>query len=138
MKPVFQTKFGDKHGNCMVACVASLLELPLSAVPEFGFDQKQWQINLLAFLRQYGLGWQCINYDFYENHPYLAPHGYVILTGPNAQGVNHAVVGVSDEHGIRMVHNPNPNCSGLTKIISVDLITVAQPHLVASLHGVKA
>jgi hypothetical protein len=32
MKPVFQTRYDPPNGNCMAACVASILELPLDDV----------------------------------------------------------------------------------------------------------
>lgn len=35
MKPVFQDKFGEKDGNCLQACVASIMEVPLESVPHF-------------------------------------------------------------------------------------------------------
>ncbi len=40
MKPVNQTLFGDGNGNCFTACVASILELPIEAVPNFCADSK--------------------------------------------------------------------------------------------------
>lgn len=43
MKPVRQTIFGHEEGNCAQACVASLLELPLGAVPNFRKERDQQQ-----------------------------------------------------------------------------------------------
>ena len=36
MKPVDQTRTGVPYGNCMEACFASLLEVPLLEVPDLG------------------------------------------------------------------------------------------------------
>lgn len=33
MKPVTQTKFGDPEGNCLMACVASIVEVPIDECP---------------------------------------------------------------------------------------------------------
>lgn len=56
MIPVFQTKFGPRNGNCMQAVVASLLELPLSEVPEFRGTESQdaWFDKYCDCLRSHG------------------------------------------------------------------------------------
>lgn len=42
MKPVDQTTFGAPHGNCLMACVASILEVPLDSLPVM-FDEIEKQ-----------------------------------------------------------------------------------------------
>jgi len=46
VRPVDQTSYGALDGNCFSACIASILEVPLTAVPYFwgpGQDQFiQW------------------------------------------------------------------------------------------------
>lgn len=41
MRPVLQTRFGFPSGNCLLACVASILEVPLEEVPD-GWDEEGW------------------------------------------------------------------------------------------------
>jgi hypothetical protein len=59
VKPVDQTTFGAPGGNCFSACVASLLEIPLSEVPYFMGDgpieqEYDWFNPFLAWLRERG------------------------------------------------------------------------------------
>lgn len=35
MKPVNQTQFKPPDGDCLSACIASILELPLNKVPNY-------------------------------------------------------------------------------------------------------
>ncbi len=42
MKPVKQTIFDNENGNCMQACIASLLEMELVQVPNFVYSGKKW------------------------------------------------------------------------------------------------
>lgn len=38
MTPIYQTNYGKSTGNCLTACVASLIDLPIETVPEFCID----------------------------------------------------------------------------------------------------
>lgn len=60
MIPVMQTKFTDIkkdiHGNCFRACVASLLEIDIEAIPaweDMGSDGS-WADSYYSFLNQHG------------------------------------------------------------------------------------
>ena len=53
MLPVMQSRTGA-NGNCMEASLASLLELPLDAVPDLGTNA-QWLPRLADFLAGRGL-----------------------------------------------------------------------------------
>lgn len=60
MKPVEQTKLTYPDGNCFAACVATLLELPLEAVPDFKGDG--WYDAWLEWLK-------LRNLTFINSHP---------------------------------------------------------------------
>jgi len=53
MIKVYQTIIDKDHGNCMQAAIASLLELPLEAVPHFK-EEKSWFGSMYKFLRELG------------------------------------------------------------------------------------
>lgn len=103
--PVDQTGLGP-GGNCLSACVASVLEIPLAEVPNFNDDPEDWAEALLAWCdaRQ-------IDVDFSTEFP--APTGrHVILggTSPRRHGrVGHAVVALD---GV-VVHDPHPSRAGI-------------------------
>lgn len=101
MKPVNQTRDGAT-GNCLQACIASLLDLPLDAVPDFGTAAGQW-LRFARYMNQHGL--QPVDVTPVA-HPYNA---YYLVTGTSPRGVNHACVALNG----RIVHDPHPSDAGL-------------------------
>ena len=125
MKPIMQTRFGlpgedgrmaEPPGNCWAACVASILELPLDAVPdeaEFwrpGMTPRQsWTLymdHVHRWLHERGLVLieTRVSELFYEGPSDLFTP-YCILSGPSPRNpaVSHAVVG----RGIHVIHDPH-------------------------------
>lgn len=54
MKPVMQTRYGF-DGNCFAACLASVLELPLAALPEVHPADTDWWSTMQSWLATRGL-----------------------------------------------------------------------------------
>ena len=114
MIPVYQTLFGDGSdgtpcGNCFAACIASLLELPLDALPNF-CALEGWREATDRWLGDRGF--------FYLDvapGPGFSPEtafgraGYHIMSGPGPRGLRHSVVGRAG----RMVHDPHPSGDGV-------------------------
>ena len=111
MNKVYQTDETCETGNCLAACIASILEVPLEEVPSPEKNisaQEDWDeyfIKLLKYLRKHGLGLISIT----EN-PGVADHlkikGYKIGIFSNKNSnVRHAVVML----GNRVVHDPSSN-----------------------------
>lgn len=118
MKPVDQSIFKAPGGDCMAACVASILELPLEAVPNPQSDEwyKEWDafllpLNLrLIYFRPQEEGW--------------APPGYSILAGKSPRGDwDHAVVCYDG----RIVHDPYPGRAGVTSVVDYAVFMVLDP-----------
>lgn len=108
MKPVTQTKFGGEEGNCLQACLASILEIDIEEIPWFGADAF-WVDRKNEWLAQFDLA--AIDIDvsssYKGNWKYL---GYHLINGPSPRGdFWHAVVGKNG----RMVHDPHPSGDGL-------------------------
>lgn len=133
MKPVFQDKFGF-NGNCMAACVASILELPLRDVPNFVAECKDdndssWFGKFWGFMRQHGfeiIPYHLVGYNHETNTEFdrtldfdnLPEHlkdvyPYHLACGPAARGFEHATVGWRDQ----IVHDPHPSRAGLIKVV---------------------
>lgn len=120
MTPIDQTDFYDKaagkHGNCMQAAVASIMDLPLEAVPNFiegtksGGEQHR---RFLHWFRDSGLYVLMLPGNYVPEVPYLA-------SGPASRGVHHMVV----MSGGKLLHDPHPSRDGLT---SVDQVFVLVP-----------
>jgi len=115
--PVDQTRFGSPGGNCLAACVASLLELPLADVPQLG--PTTWLDDLGAWLLKRGLYPICFKIDA----PWR-PTGLYILAGKSPRGdFLHAVVARGDE----VVHDPHPSRAGVLSHVDVTLFVPIDP-----------
>lgn len=91
MTPIFQTKFKAGTGNCLTACVASLLDVSIEALPEFCIDG-EWFDKLDSFCKESGY------FLLYWRHsaavPLLCLHAYVIVL-LELEGTDelHAIIG---------------------------------------------
>lgn len=107
MKPVDQASLDD----CLMASVASVLEVPLENLPVLGPGHKDgsWYDVLQAALRERGF-----ELIYSENRPRFKPHGYHVAGGPSPRGCvgGHAVVCLDG----RIVHDPHPSRAGVPDI----------------------
>ena len=126
MKPVDQTILHDpengKHGDCMRACVASVLELPIEEVPHFtDGDREDWIKGYLRFLHDhewllYGRG------GIGGPHPEIGkdecPYYFAIGPSPRKGSHNHMVVC----HKGEVVHDPHPDKTFLDDITVFEIL----------------
>ena len=114
MKPVKQTKLaspeGIGFGNCLAACLASMLEIPLWMVPPFEemFGRPDWRERIGAWLaKMFGL-----RQVFTGGHdPDKLPEFYV-AHGTSPRGFGHAVI---YRRGF-LAHDPHPSAGGVADI----------------------
>lgn len=130
MKPIDQTTFGHPGGNCFSACVASLLEIEIEAVPYF-MGVQDWVPGFAKWLERYGY------YPVFVSQAPTDdwhPKGFYILGGQSPRGP-HAVVA----RGLEVVHDPHPSRDGLSKIEDCTLLVPFDPaparSLQTSAHG---
>ena len=95
MKPVTQSRTGE-NGTCFRACIASILELPEAAVPDWPDANLDPDVN--QWLGQRGLRYEQID----ASAP--PPLGLHIIQGLSPRGGQHAVVGLNG----KIVHDPHP------------------------------
>ncbi len=100
MIPVQQDRVGA-DGNCLSACLASILELPLQMVPDFAAETDGDEEFLRAVNRW--LGRKGLNYRQVPLGP-VPPVGWHTLEGVSPRGGQHAVV--ARDGVIR--HDPHP------------------------------
>ncbi len=113
MRPVDQTVFTVPGGNCFSACVASVLEMPLDAVPYFMGDFKEepdaWWGRFTGWLEP--LGFWPINFACPPDGDWH-PKGFYILSAGSPRGEwDHSVVA----RGREIVHDPHPSRAGLVR-----------------------
>lgn len=122
---VYQTRFGDKNGNCFQACVASLFELTLEQVPDFCNEEPrdEWSARYIRWLNERGLSYvplELVGPDALESD--WLRDCFVIVSGKNADDVRHCVIYRNGQPA----HNPNRNCRGITPD-RVDIIFPREP-----------
>ena len=110
MTPVDQKIIDRGSGDCMRASIASLLDLPIDAVPHFILHHKLHQLVFMSFMKS--VGWEYLGVmNFERGNNRLSRedsiHGYFRASVPsrNYDGVTHSVV--MDMDGV-VVHDPNP------------------------------
>lgn len=117
MKPVEQTRFGSPGGNCLQACLASVLELPLDDVPDFcnehpgeDEDASRWIKELAAWLEGYEL--TCLVANMHEGILPWWTTLYWIAGGKTHRRGYHSVV----YKGQELAHDPHPDKVGLKAV----------------------
>jgi len=111
MKPIDQTTFGDKKGNCLSACLASILELPLDYVPNFCVDYspESWWGEMQKWLNARGV--IAIEVELNDHlRMQVVPGMYCVLSGKSPRGeFDHSVVGWAKGTELFYVHDPHPD-----------------------------
>ena len=123
MIPVYQKIVSRGYGDCMRATIASLLELPLEAVPHFlaftlNEDCNSWMRNMVSFWRANGYNMAGSGYpkrvwpDGYlqEQTPLRFEDSfngffYTVVPSKNFRNISHAVI--MDMNGY-CAHDPSP------------------------------
>ncbi|MCE9567417.1 MAG: hypothetical protein K8U57_35905 [Planctomycetes bacterium] len=110
--------------DCFSACLASVMELPLEAVPKFfeiaGKDETEWWKAIKAWLATHG--WGVINIDC-NAFKLRRIDGYLIVAGESARGVDHSTVW----HKGKLVHDPHPEQNGIKEPRELDLLYPLDP-----------
>ncbi len=130
MTPQKQTIFGKQNGNCFATCVASLLDLPLSEVPNFCAEENDdWFALLQQWLGERGLF--AIELKM-VSEPFLCPvpdGTLAILTGMGARGLLHSVIGSyrlrAEQHVWEHVHDPHPDDTFIDDVQNITFIVRA-------------
>ena len=111
IQPVKQITFGEGHGNCWAACLASLLHMDVEMVPNFCGDfAPDWFEKTQEWLRERGL--YCVEISLCQEHQFVIPLPpvHVIITGKSPRGdFNHCIVGRVDGGEIVNAHDPHPD-----------------------------
>lgn len=121
MIPVDQTKFGERAGNCFAACIASILGLSLSRLPNFcAWPESEWWERTNAWLAEHhGVRALMVVADsFGAKGLGELSDVYHIKSGDGPRGLKHSVVGLGEE----VVHDPHPSRSGLVKIETLEFL----------------
>lgn len=112
MTPVKQTQLG-KHGNCMSACLASLLDLSIDEVPNFfetcGENVDAWTTGIKEFLKERGYDFIAVSLLTVDTSYLETLDGHVIVSGQSPRGLLHATIWKNG----KMVFDPHPDNTGI-------------------------
>ena len=108
--PVDQTKFGKPDGNCLSACIATVLGCPLESIPDFG-DEPGWYSKFESFIRSQG--YELVHLDNSGAWAFK-PDGYHIGNGISPRGLMHSCV---FEDG-KIYWDPHPSRQGIESVRS--------------------
>lgn len=110
-----QTVFGDGKGNCFATCIACILDLPVSEVPNFcgdyWTDDGEWFRQANKWLAQHGLRYIEFSFGDWLSHDHGLPDCHVIVSGPGPRGCDHSTVWL----GGNLAHDPHPSDAGLVE-----------------------
>jgi hypothetical protein len=117
--PQKQTVFGDGRGNCWAACVAALLDIPLSEVPNFCGEperNERWYLDTDRWLQRYG--YRIIGFSFPDAsliEMAVEPGTYLIVTGKSPRGefLHSVVAEYLGGQQWEIVCDPHPSDDGL-------------------------
>lgn len=131
MKPIYQTRFAS-DGNCLAACFASILEVPLARL-DFSCSEVEGAGSWywLAVGKLAPLGWTYLSSRAGRNRDgqleISMPDGaFFIATGTTSRGpLHHAVVGGVADRRWSIVHDPHPDGQGLTRIEHIGVLVPA-------------
>lgn len=116
MKRIYQTRFGA-DGNCLAACIASLLECPLAAVDfSCSEDPDGWDELVRAKVARFGMDFLHIGGRAFKL--YGAARVLYIAHGPSPRGRRHAVL----HRAGRLVHDPHPQGGGILQLEQVSFL----------------
>ena len=107
---VLHDEITGKRGDCLRACVATLLQEDPVTVPHFVDDPSEpnWVFGLNKFLAPRNLFFVMVPHVrmFWQS---AAGPVYYLLIGNSDRGLNHAVVAYNG----KIIHDPHPSRSGL-------------------------
>ena len=118
-----QTEFGQ-HGNCQSACLAMLLGLDISDVPNFnatpGDNNAKWNA-----MREWlaARGWGIITIVPWQGLPWPPSRGFFIAGGVAPRGSRHAVIYKDGA----LWHDPHPERAGIASVDDLDILFPLNP-----------
>lgn len=130
MKPTEQTKFSlfypdgkrATYGNCLVANIASILELSIHEVPNvyvfYGMEKKETPTEQQTWFKVLNTWLEFKHNKIMTKHEINEPtqSQYVIMRGLSPKKRVHTNVYENTEQGFVMVHDPHPLTIGLKEL----------------------
>jgi hypothetical protein len=118
-----QTEFGPT-GNCQSACLAMLLGVSLSDVPNFAAMDGDDNLKYIAQAKWlHDRGWALITIVKWQTLPWPPTKGFYIAGGVSPRGNRHSVI----YHDGELWHDPHHNGGGIKSVDDIDILYQLQP-----------
>lgn len=118
MISVKQTKFG-KEGNCLAACLASLLEVDINLFPDISQEPSLWLSKINKYLiAEYELYLFPITLSDLEEAFQIMEDTIFIGSGYSNRGLFHATLWKNG----KMIFDSHPDNTGIKKLESLDFL----------------
>lgn len=121
MARVKQTRFGDPKGNCLPACVVSILDMPekLEELSDFLDEKTDWMGQRLLLAKWLEpLGFTCVPFLPWEDKcEEFIKDITCIAGGISSRGLRHAVVWKNG-----LVFDPHPDGDGIETVETYTLL----------------
>lgn len=133
MKPQQQQR-KEPNGDCLRACIASLLEVKIERVPDFVLAPElpdktypAWWVALQSWLAEMGLWF--LEVQLPPNMPWMPIPlpSLCILFGETTTGIKHAIVGRCDGADFFPIFNPWPEAEFAGGVAAVGFILSRDP-----------
>ena len=130
----FSPVYMESSNDCYPACLASIMGVPKSEVPNFfdGIEDDrpnyrenvcpEWNANVRKFLAGYNLDFILVGV---EEETLAGLKGRYIVSGEGPRGMQHATIW---EDG-KMIHDPKPEGGGIKPPYAVELLFIKDPSL---------
>jgi hypothetical protein len=118
-------EFGEPTSNAMQAALATVLGLPLNAVPHFA-DEGWWDVLNTWLIERHGVTMISCTAGDWE-----VPRILHLSQGLTMRGTPHVVVGF----GGQLLHDPHPSGVGLSTVLSHELFVSVQPGSLGGWHS---
>lgn len=119
MRPVYQEITTADEGDCLSACLATLLEIELSEVPKFRRDHGPREMMAAArawLVENYCLSLVRVDLKRLAFESLGVAPGQLCIAGgrsPEPGGLYHAVTGRIGADGFELLHDPHPAGRGI-------------------------
>lgn len=134
MKPIKQTKTEVGSGNCLAACYASILEVPIESIPDLQCGRTMNELHDILKSKGISITHLQPTEKVAWSKMFVGYGQICILCGPSPRHpeahrprIHHAVVGITDGYGFRIIHDPHPTNEGIPEITSVTFLTCDNP-----------
>ena len=126
MIPVKQEIICREIGDCLKACVSSLFEIPMDAVPNFQLlnfmDKSNWWHSYFYFMLSLGYDLTYVSSDLHRHISTNVGVDGLYIAAVKSQRFKSAYHAIIVDKELNCVHDPNPGNKPPYEVVGLDLV----------------